>query len=145
MGDLLSVCASKWLGSNYRECPGRKVSEVSQVTLFPVNQLRYRISQMGEMMHPNLLAETRLTFTQLAHREKVAIATVWRWAQNGIRGIHLESLRIGGRRFTTAEAFERFIAASNEGGPKLSDTIGAVSESRLKAIEQAEAELSDWD
>jgi len=40
-------------------------------------------------------------------------ATVWRWSQRGVRGVRLESILVGGKRFTSREAIERFIAASN--------------------------------
>jgi hypothetical protein len=33
-----------------------------------------------------------------------------RWWQRGVRGIHLESVLIGGRRYTSAEAIARFLA-----------------------------------
>jgi Protein of unknown function (DUF1580) len=40
-------------------------------------------------------------------------ATLRAWADRGVRGIVLESRRIGGRRFTTREALERFLALVN--------------------------------
>jgi hypothetical protein len=39
----------------------------------------------------------------------VCYETVRRWASDGIRGIKLEAVRIGGRRKTTLEACQRFI------------------------------------
>ena len=38
-------------------------------------------------------------------------ATTSRWQSHGIRGIRLKSIRIGGRPFTTRDAFREFIAA----------------------------------
>jgi Protein of unknown function (DUF1580) len=96
------------------------------------------------MFNPNLLPETRLSFAQLAHKERVAIATVWRWDQSGIRGVRLESLKIGGRKFTTAEAFERFIVATNGGFSNQPTINRTLSDERLKAIEKTEAELADF-
>ncbi|AMV16512.1 DUF1580 domain-containing protein [Planctomyces sp. SH-PL14] len=40
-------------------------------------------------------------------------ATVWRWIQGGVRGVTLESVLIGGRRYTSTEAIRRFLLASN--------------------------------
>jgi len=40
------------------------------------------------------------------------LATIWRWAQRGVRGIKLETVAIGGRRYVSPEAVERFIAAT---------------------------------
>jgi len=37
-----------------------------------------------------------------------------RWALEGSRGVKLESIRIGGFRYTSAEAVQRFIAAMNK-------------------------------
>ena len=38
-------------------------------------------------------------------------STTMRWRTRGSRGVKLESVRIGGRRFTSEEAIERFNAA----------------------------------
>jgi hypothetical protein len=57
-----------------------------------------------------LLEETRITLTELAKREGVNVATTFRWANRGCRGIRLETFLLGGRRFTTVEAFSRFVA-----------------------------------
>ena len=43
-------------------------------------------------------------------------ATLWRWAFKGIDGVKLEAYKIGGRRYTTAEALDRFVARLN--GPR---------------------------
>lgn len=36
---------------------------------------------------------------------------VWRWARRGVRGVKLETARIGGRVVTSREALGRFLAA----------------------------------
>jgi hypothetical protein len=41
------------------------------------------------------------------------VATVWRWIQKGIRGVRLESVLIGGMRYTSKEALQRFFEGSN--------------------------------
>ena len=56
-----------------------------------------------------LLHEQRIRLTSLAKQEEVSVTTVWRWAQRGVKGFRLETFTIGGRRFTTQEAFERFV------------------------------------
>lgn len=35
-------------------------------------------------------------------------ASVWRWVLNGVGGVKLESILIGGKRFTSAESIQRF-------------------------------------
>ena len=62
-----------------------------------------------------LLREDRLSLTDLATQQGVSASTVWRWAMRGIRSKRLETFTIGGRRYTTAEAFARFITATQMG------------------------------
>jgi hypothetical protein len=37
-------------------------------------------------------------------------STWWRWSTLGVRGVKLETILVGGRRCTTAQAVQRFIA-----------------------------------
>lgn len=67
-----------------------------------------------------ILGEARLTLTQLAHREGVNPATIWRWRTKGVRGAKLESVAIGGRWFTSDEAFARFVEATTGAAPPVS-------------------------
>ena len=62
----------------------------------------------------DLLQETRVSLTQLARQEGVSIPTTWRWAMRGIQGSRLKTILIGGRRYTTQEAFTRFVEATTE-------------------------------
>lgn len=39
---------------------------------------------------------------------RVHEATIYSWAQRGLRGVKLETLRIGGRHVTSKQALERF-------------------------------------
>lgn len=69
-------------------------------------------------------------------------STVWRWVLKGVRGIRLETIVVGGKRYTTIEAIERFIAATTakaNGEP----TPLRTPRQRQRAIERAERELSD--
>lgn len=36
------------------------------------------------------------------------VATLYRWAQNGVRGIRLETIQVGGTLCTSLEALQRF-------------------------------------
>jgi|688.fasta_scaffold305836_1 hypothetical protein len=42
--------------------------------------------------------------------KKPNVSTVWRWCLKGCRGVKLASICIGGKRFVTVSAIERFIA-----------------------------------
>lgn len=55
----------------------------------------------------------RLTVNQLARREGVHVATIWRWVLSGVRGAKLRSVRVGGRRFVTESDWQAFSAALN--------------------------------
>lgn len=61
----------------------------------------------------SILEETQLSLTALAKERGVNVATTWRWANRGVRGVRLETFALGGKRFTTREALERFVAASS--------------------------------
>ncbi len=46
-------------------------------------------------------------------KRRVSAATWWRWATKGVRGARLDSVVLGGRRYTSAEALARFTRALN--------------------------------
>jgi hypothetical protein len=91
-----------------------------------------------------LLTEQKLSLTELARREGVSICTTWRWASRGVRGIRLETFNIGGRRWTTDEAFARFVAGTTAAaGGDANHSAARTNRQREAAIARAEQELSD--
>jgi hypothetical protein len=42
------------------------------------------------------------------------VSTLWRWSRRGVRGVTLETVSIGGRRYTSREALGRFTAALSD-------------------------------
>lgn len=42
------------------------------------------------------------------------VSTCWRWWRHGIRGVKLETVVIGGRRYTSREALQRFFQELNQ-------------------------------
>lgn len=70
-------------------------------------------------MTPNIFDETKLSVSELARRENVSPSTVWRWTQRGCDGHRLETYQRGGRRFTSDEAFDRWLCRINhkDSGP----------------------------
>jgi hypothetical protein len=82
----------------------------------------------------DLLSETPVAFNKLAQERSVALSTVWRWHQRGIRGHRLEGYNQGAKKFTTREAFGRFIARTN-GETVRAETPRQV-EKRLSAAEK---------
>jgi len=91
----------------------------------------------------DLGTETVLSLNQAAKAApgRPHLATIWRWAQRGVKGVKLETIVVGGRRFTSSEAIERFIArttAAANGEPAPIRT----PRQRQRAIAAAEAALA---
>jgi hypothetical protein len=68
-------------------------------------------------MHIDCEAETLITFsdarTAFPGDKRLSLATLHRWRLNGVRGVKLETVLIGGLRYTSREAIDRFIQAQN--------------------------------
>ncbi|MCC7350038.1 MAG: DUF1580 domain-containing protein [Phycisphaerales bacterium] len=91
----------------------------------------------------NLQSETCMSLKEAAGLPELQsggrgphLATVWRWASAGVRGVVLETGRIGGKRVTSAEAVRRFLARL------AGDQVMPASAARAKQIETANAELA---
>jgi hypothetical protein len=69
-----------------------------------------------------------------------AIQTLHRWRLRGIRGHKLETILIGGKRFTSIEAIERFSAALS--GQADDSLKPRTPKQRQRAHENALAELA---
>ena len=70
------------------------------------------------------------------------ITTVWRWRNRGVRGVTLETVLSGGRRFTSIEALRRFqerVTAAADGEPVRSETPAQ----RQRAIDRAEKRAAE--
>jgi hypothetical protein len=68
-------------------------------------------------MSVRLLSETLMSLPDACSAfpgRKVSLPTLHRWRLSGVRGIFLETVLVGGRRMTSLEAIERFLAAQNE-------------------------------
>jgi hypothetical protein len=90
-------------------------------------------------MPTDLLTEQpRISLTALARREGVHLSTVWRWCLRGVRGIRLEAISIGQRRYTTLPAYERWISRIN-GEPVRSES----PRQRERVIGQAERRAAE--
>ena len=68
--------------------------------------------------------------------KRVHISAVYRWLLRGIRGVRLESLKIGGTTYTSKEALQRF-ADRLTGPPADPDTTSATTLTRQKQIDRA--------
>ena len=71
----------------------------------------------------------------------INVSTVWRWSLRGIRGVRLETLLIGGIRYTSREALQRFFAASTAAADN--SPSGTTPPKRDREIAKAEADLRE--
>lgn len=88
------------------------------------------------------LHEHLLTLAEACRRMpgRPSICSLWRWYRHGVRGAKLETVVIGGRRYTSIEALERFAEATTaaaDGQPRPVRT----ARQRQRVIESAEREL----
>lgn len=60
------------------------------------------------------------------------VATIWRWATRGIKGVRLATIALGRRRYTTVNALKQFIAESSQPDAGR-DRVDAVSGSKVAA------------
>jgi len=84
---------------------------------------------------------------------KPAVSTLWRWCRKGLRGIHLEYLRMGRKIVTSKEALHRFFTELAEADEALEDRPRATPEclrkrgisarARQRALEEADAILAE--
>lgn len=58
------------------------------------------------------------------HGRKIHRATVFRWALKGLQGDHLETIKVGGARYTSVEALMRFVQRVQQTGSDMSITSG---------------------
>jgi len=66
------------------------------------------------------------------------ISTIFRWAQRGVHGVQLETIRIGGTLCTSEEALVRFFQRLSSHNP---ECPVRTPRSRQRAIERADREL----
>lgn len=67
-------------------------------------------------------------------------AAIWRWHRHGIGGVRLEIVRVGGRLYTTPEAWREFVRATTGSRENLSDKkpqTGERSESAKNRLRNA--------
>jgi hypothetical protein len=70
------------------------------------------------------------------------VATLWRWRTSGCRGIKLETVLSGGRRYTSVEALRRFLKRVTDAADGAIDRP-RTSRQRAADISRAEKELSE--
>lgn len=91
----------------------------------------------------DITSESPVTVTQAAKLfpNRPHVASVWRWILNGLNGINLESVKIGGRRYTSREAIQRFIERTTALADQKEVPVRCARQ-RTSAVDAAESELS---
>ena len=69
------------------------------------------------------------------------VATIYRWFQHGIRGVRLETVLIGGKRFTSHEAIQRFAERGTAAAAGETLPVRTCKQRRV-AIDRAKADLA---
>ncbi len=106
------------------------------------------------MIDPNV--EQLLSLTDAAKRvprigrRKVHTSTIYRWCRRGIRGVHLEYVRVGHRMATSSEALTRFFNRLAEAdkqirpeNPARSPRVSPTTAERARQITEAERKLDE--
>jgi Protein of unknown function (DUF1580) len=83
-----------------------------------------------------------LTFTEAAKLlpGRPNVATLWRWRTVGCRGVKLETVLVGGKRFTSREALQRFVDATTAAGDG-TESKPRTNRQREASIAAAEREM----
>ena len=81
----------------------------------------------------DLSTETLIPWQQVAKHVpgQPHVSTLHRWRLRGVRGIRLETLLIGGKRFSSREAITRFIVALNASDAPAAPAFTAAQRSRM--------------
>ena len=66
--------------------------------------------------------------------KRLSKAVPYRWAKDGVRGVVLETVKVGGGRFTSLAALHRFIATTNADHVRLPKTDTARNERIERAL-----------
>ncbi len=73
--------------------------------------------------------------------KRVHISCLYRWTLNGVRGVILESLQVGGTRCTSREALHRFFERLSEGTVTIQHFHTRTPSQRARDDERARQEL----
>ena len=64
------------------------------------------------------------------------ITTLMRWALRGVKGVRLETVKVDGRRFTSLEAIQRFLARLNEPGTLTPTSLSGKRQEQIARVEK---------
>ncbi|MGB0768285.1 MAG: helix-turn-helix domain-containing protein [Phycisphaeraceae bacterium] len=83
------------------------------------------------------LKEKRHTINEVAKMLHVHSSTVWRWKLQGVRGVKLNTIIIGGTRYVLESDLNEFLVGLNNGGVQQNEDLnsrGKVAAVQLDAL-----------
>ncbi len=89
-----------------------------------------------QLIHPTEVA----SYLPVQKGKKLNVSTVYRWFQRGLAGYRLECVCVGGTRYTSIEAVNRFFARVTEAKTGLpQDPSAKVVRNRKQAAQELDA------
>ena len=73
--------------------------------------------------------------------KRLHISSVYRWTLRGVKGVRLETVKIGGTAYTSREAIQRF-SERLTGADAAQQPVNPVSRARQRQLEQANAAVT---
>jgi len=89
----------------------------------------------SQLEHMISMAEAARSLPRRPH-----VSTLYRWHRRGVRGIKLQTWLVGGRRYTTPDALEKFVVATTAAADGETPPTRTPRQ-RDRAIHQAERDL----
>src|SRR5262245_40583903 len=92
----------------------------------------------------DIYGETLVSLDEVAEFMKATQSSVYAWTRKGCRGVKLESVQLGGKRYSTREAVARFVAALSDPArvEKLRESTGGYVHARSVKARRREAKRS---
>ncbi len=100
----------------------------------------------------NIAAEEVVSFAEATRRlpcrpngKRIHVAALYRWAAEGLRGIRLEVAVLGGHKFTSMEALQRFTDALTEAHEQAADSRSPRDKKNAREVEIRQSEQAVLD
>jgi hypothetical protein len=87
------------------------------------------------------LSQVPRLFPPRANGKTVHISAVYRWAQRGVRGVRLETLKVGGTSYTSMDAVQRFAEELTRASRPTSGELNEPAPSRAHAVRSSASRL----
>lgn len=91
----------------------------------------------------DISSESLLTITAATKTlpNRPSLSTLWRWIQRGTHGVKLETVLLGGRRYTSREALQRFFERTTAAADGTAVKVETPTQ-RRRRLDRVKRELS---